>query len=92
MRRTLLFSLLVIGMCLSVSAVYGQDYSRRFALGLGGGIWKMGLTERSDSNTVGNFGTLLFKYKLKERISLAFSILAKACKVSELPSSTARSI
>jgi opacity protein-like surface antigen len=33
----------------------------------------MGLTERSDSNTVGNFGSLLFRYKLKENLSAGLS-------------------
>ena len=73
MRKNFLLCLLVAGICLSVSAVYGQDYSRRFTLGLGGGIWKFGLTERSDSNTVGGLGTLLFKCKLKERLSVGLS-------------------
>jgi hypothetical protein len=31
------------------------------------------LTERSDSNTVGNFGSLLLKYKLKENLSVGLS-------------------
>jgi opacity protein-like surface antigen len=72
-RKNLLFCLLAVGICLSTSSVFGQDYSRRFSLGLRGGFWKLGLTERSDTNTVGNLGTLFFKYNLKERISLGFS-------------------
>jgi opacity protein-like surface antigen len=72
-RKSLLFCLLVVGMCLSASTAHGQDYSRRFTLGLRGGIWKLGLTERSDSNTVGNLGSLLFRYKLKENLSVGLS-------------------
>ena len=73
MRRILPFCLMIVAMSLLASTVFGQDYSRKFALGLQGGIWKLGLTERSDSNTVGNFGSLLFRYKLQENLSVGIS-------------------
>ncbi|MGB2979798.1 MAG: outer membrane beta-barrel protein [Candidatus Zixiibacteriota bacterium] len=73
MRKVFLLCLLATGVLLTASSAFSQDYSRRFTLGLRGGFWKLGLTERSDTNTVGNLGALFFKYKLKERISLGFS-------------------
>jgi len=57
---------------LTPSAV-AQDFSRKFTLGLRGGVWKLGFTEHSDSNTVGNLGTFFFRYDLREKISLGFS-------------------
>jgi opacity protein-like surface antigen len=44
------------------------------ALGLKGGLWKSGLTERSDIYTVGNQGALFFRYDVREKIALSFSV------------------
>lgn len=73
MRKIIWLCLLSISISLLTSSAFAQDFSRRFTLGLKGGLWKLGLTEHSDSNTVGNFGALFFKYDLKEKISLGFS-------------------
>lgn len=73
MDRIIWLCLLSIGIPLLTSSAFAQDFSRRFTLGLHGGLWKLGLTEHSDSNTVGDFGTLFFRYDLKEKISFGFS-------------------
>ncbi len=73
MRKIIWFCLLGIGIHGLIPSAVAQDFSRRFTLGLEGGVWKLGLTEHSDSNTVGNFGTLFFRYDLKEKISVGFS-------------------
>lgn len=71
-----LFTVLLLGLSLFLlnSSAFTQDFSRKVTLGLNGGFWKLGATEHSDTNTVGNFGTLFFRYNLKEKISLGFSI------------------
>ena len=48
----------------------------------------MGLTEHSDSNTVGNFGALFFRYDLKEKISLGFSASYAKTREADLSGKT----
>jgi hypothetical protein len=72
MRRIVWLSLLGFSTLLVVNSAQGQDFSRKFTLGLRGGFWKMGFTEHSDSNMVGNLGSLFFRYDWQERVSLGF--------------------
>ncbi|NIM96886.1 MAG: outer membrane beta-barrel protein [candidate division Zixibacteria bacterium] len=72
MRKLSLFCLLTIITYFLGCSAEAQDFSRKFTLGARGGIWKLGLTEHSDSNTVGNFGALYFRYNLREKIGLGF--------------------
>jgi opacity protein-like surface antigen len=58
---------------LCTSSANAQDFSRKLAVGLRGGFWKLGLTEHSDSNTVGNLATLFFRYDVREKLALGFS-------------------
>jgi opacity protein-like surface antigen len=64
---------LLILMCILVSDIEAQDYSRRFSVGMQGGFWKSGLSEHSDVYTVGDQGGLFFKYDWMEKISLSLS-------------------
>jgi opacity protein-like surface antigen len=50
-----------------------MDLSRKFSLGLCGGLWKPGLTEHSDIYAVGNQGTFSFKYAVSEKFAPGFS-------------------
>jgi opacity protein-like surface antigen len=72
-RKIFFLFLLSISIPLLTWPAFAQDFSRKFTLGLQGGIWKSGLTEHSDIYTVGNQGALFFRYDLKEKISLGFS-------------------
>jgi hypothetical protein len=73
MHKMIRISLLLIPLCLLVSTVKAQDYSRKFSLGLQGGFWKSGLSEHSDIYIIGDQGGLSFKYILMEKISLGLS-------------------
>jgi opacity protein-like surface antigen len=73
MRRFIPLGLFSILISFFIPPAFAQDFSRRFSFGLQGGLWKSGLTEHSDIYTVGNQGSLSFKYDLREKISLSFS-------------------
>jgi opacity protein-like surface antigen len=73
MTKLTRISLLLILMCILVSDIEAQDYSRRFSVGMQGGFWKSGLSEHSDVYTVGDQGGLFFKYDWMEKISLSLS-------------------
>jgi opacity protein-like surface antigen len=68
--RLFIFSILAYFL---VSPAFAQDFSQEFTVGLQGGFWKSGLTEHSDIYTVGNHGTIFFRYNVKEKISLGLS-------------------
>jgi opacity protein-like surface antigen len=74
MHRFIQISLLTILISLFIPPAFAQDFSRKFAFGIQGGLWKSGLTEHSDIYTVGNHGGLSFKYNMREKISLGFSM------------------
>jgi opacity protein-like surface antigen len=73
MTKLTRISLLLILMCILVSDIEAQDYSRRFSVGMQGGFWKSGLSEHSDVYTVGDQGGLFFKYDWMDKISLGLS-------------------
>jgi opacity protein-like surface antigen len=50
-----------------------MDFSRRFSLGLQGGLWKPGLTEHSDIYAVGSHGSFSFRYAAHEKLAFGFS-------------------
>lgn len=66
----LLGVILTIGL---VSPAKAMDLSRRFSLGAQGGLWKSGLTERSDIYTVGNHWAFSFKYAIREKVATGVS-------------------
>jgi opacity protein-like surface antigen len=71
-----LAGVLTIGLIFSAGScgpAEAMDLSRKFSLGLGGGLWKPGLTEHSDIYTVGNHGVFSFKYAVREKLGLGFS-------------------
>jgi opacity protein-like surface antigen len=74
MRRILWLFLLGFSTLFLAHSTHSQDFSRKFTLGLRGGFWKMGFTEHSDSNMVGNLGTLFLRYDWKEKVSLGFLV------------------
>jgi opacity protein-like surface antigen len=73
-RKISWFVLTVIALLITSSVVSAQDFSRRFTLGLWGGVWKSGLTEHSDSYAVGKSGTLFLAYDLKMKTTLGLSL------------------
>jgi hypothetical protein len=74
MRKIPWFILLAIAVFITSSVASAQDFSRRFTLGLWGGLWKSGLTEHSDTYAVGRSGTLFLAYDLREKTTLGFSV------------------
>lgn len=73
MTRTRVISLaliFIIGLVLSAS---GMDLSRKFSVGMEGGLWKSGLTDHSDVYTVGNQWAFSFKYAVREKVAAGFS-------------------
>jgi opacity protein-like surface antigen len=65
-----LAGILTIGLILPAKAM---DLSRKISLGFWGGLWKSGLTERSDIYTVGNQGVFSFKYAVFDKLAAGFS-------------------
>ena len=59
-----------IGLILPAEAM---DLSRKFSVGVQGGLWKSGLTDHSDIYTVGNQWALSFKYSVRERVAAGLS-------------------
>ncbi|MFH1335455.1 MAG: outer membrane beta-barrel protein [Candidatus Zixiibacteriota bacterium] len=87
MHKMIWISLPLILLCLLVSTVEAQDYSRKFSFGLQGGFWKLGLSEHSDIYTVGDQGGLSFKYALMEKISLGLSAAYAITREADLSGS-----
>jgi opacity protein-like surface antigen len=56
-----------------IAPAEAMDLSRKFSLGLWGGLWKPGLTEHSDIYVVGNHAVFSFKYAVREKLGLGFS-------------------
>lgn len=73
MRKVMLLGILIITALFLTSNVNAQDFSRKFVFGLGGSVWKSGLTEHSDIYTVGRSGSLSFRYNFKEKIAIGLS-------------------
>jgi opacity protein-like surface antigen len=73
MHRSLHFSLFLVFICLFMEPAAAQDFSREFAVGLQGGLWKPGLTDHSDICAVGRQGAVTFRYGLKENASIGLS-------------------
>jgi opacity protein-like surface antigen len=73
MRRMIQIFLLAIFVCFLISTGEAQDFSRKFSLGLQGGVWKSGLSDHSDIYTLGDQGGLSLKYDARDKISLGLS-------------------
>ena len=73
MRRISRIFIFAILLCFPIMKGWTQDLSRRFSLGLQGGICKPGLSDHSDIYNVGNQIGGSFKYNMKDKISLTFT-------------------
>lgn len=73
MQRIFRISIFAILLCFPITNGWAQDFSRKFSLGLQGGICKSGLSDHSDIYNVGNRIGGLFRYNLNDKISLIFA-------------------
>ncbi len=69
-RGICLAAIFILGLIVPADAI---DLSRKFSVGLEWGLWKSGLTDHSDTYTVGNQWALSFKYAVRERVAAGFS-------------------
>ena len=73
MWRIFQISIVIFLSCCPIANGQAQDFSRKFSLGMQGGICKPGLSDHSDIYNVGNQISGSFKYNIKDKISLTLA-------------------